>query len=56
MYVCLCSNVTDTDIVECSKDGCSFEEMKTKLCVAKNCGCCEQEAERIYQEVTNVSK
>lgn len=55
MYVCICSSVTDNEIIDCSKDGCSFEEMKTKLCVSKNCGSCEIEALRIYKEYTDAS-
>ena len=55
MYVCICSSVTDNEIIDCSKDGCSFEEMKTKLCVSKNCGSCEMEALRIYKEYTDAS-
>lgn len=53
MYVCLCAGVTDDEIIECSKDGCSFDEMTTKLCVSQNCGCCYQEVERIYNENTS---
>ncbi len=56
MYVCICSSVTDNEIIDCSKDGCTFEEMKTKLCVSKNCGSCEMEALRIYKEYTDVAR
>lgn len=52
MYVCICNSVTSDEIIECSSDGCSFEEMKTKLCVAQCCGCCEAEAKQIYAEHT----
>lgn len=55
MYVCLCSGTTDTEIIECSKDGCSFEEMKTKLCVSQCCGCCEEEAKQLYKEYSNAT-
>lgn len=56
MYVCICSSITDADIISCSSDGCTFDEMKTKLCVAQNCGSCEQEAKALYDGCINEIK
>lgn len=56
MYICICSSITDADIISCSNDGCTFDEMKTKLCVAQNCGSCEQEAKALYDGCINETK
>ena len=53
MFICICSEVTDASIIACSKDGCTFDEMKTKLCVAQNCGACEKEALAVYNRCIN---
>lgn len=52
MYICLCAGVTDEEIIECSKDGCSLDELKTKLNVSQVCGCCSQEVTSLYNAAT----
>lgn len=56
MFICLCAGVTDTEIIECSKDGCSLDELKTKLNVSQVCGCCSQEVMSIYNDTIQKQK
>lgn len=53
MFVCICNTVTDKQIEECSKDGCTFKELTDKLCIGKNCGNCLKEASIIFKEASN---
>lgn len=55
MYVCLCAGVTDTEIIDCAKDGCSLEELKAKLNASQCCGCCSDEVDRLYLANKNES-
>ena len=48
MFVCLCAGVTDTEILECSQDGCTLDELKLKLNVSQVCGCCSEEVSSLY--------
>ena len=50
MYICLCAGVTDEEIRECSSDGCSLDELKTKLNVSQICGCCSEEVDTLYKD------
>ena len=52
MYVCLCKNVTDSQIrQEVAEGGArSMKDLNNKLGVAKQCGRCGQCANRILRE------
>lgn len=52
MYICLCNAVTDSQIKDCAKDGCTLSELRNKLNVANCCGCCLEEVKQLYKEVT----
>lgn len=45
MYVCLCNAVTDRDIRKAVGDGAlTLRELRQRLGVAADCGCCAREA------------
>ena len=45
MYVCICNNVTETDIADAVKDGAwSLSCLKQRLLVSTCCGQCEDRA------------
>lgn len=56
MFVCICSGVTDKDIVDCAKDGCSFKEMLNKLDVCKDCKICVKEIVNLYKKHSSLVK
>ena len=54
MYVCLCSNVTDSQIKQAAKKGvCSMQQLCNELGIAKQCGKCGTCAREIFQEACN---
>jgi bacterioferritin-associated ferredoxin len=52
MYVCLCHNVTDTDIRHLvrTEGVCSMRELRQHLGVATQCGKCAQCAKHVLNE------
>lgn len=55
MYVCLCKAVTDRQIEEAVAQGDSYAQIRQKLGVATDCGCCGQSAKQlIRQTVSNL--
>ena len=56
MFVCICSAVSDHDIVNAINDGVSsFEEMQDNLGVAKTCGACTCEVKSLLHDRLNKS-
>lgn len=51
MYVCICRQVTDSQIKESCRGGCgSFSDLKSQLGVASECGRCSKLARSIVKE------
>ncbi len=51
MYVCICRQITDTQIRElCSEGVVDLHEIRAKLGVASECGSCGDLAQTIVQE------
>ena len=51
MYVCICRQVTDSQIRETCKGGCeSFSDLREQLGVASECGRCSKLARSIVKE------
>jgi bacterioferritin-associated ferredoxin len=51
MYVCLCKGVTDGQIrCEVDAGACTLRELRKRLGVATQCGCCVGEASRVLEE------
>jgi bacterioferritin-associated ferredoxin len=40
MYKCICANITDRDIENLKNKGFSYEQIKEKLNIGKECGIC----------------
>lgn len=51
MYVCVCNPTTDKQIIECTKDGCTLNELKHNLNICNQCRLCAKEIKKIYQEI-----
>lgn len=50
MFVCVCSAVTDHQIIDAIDDGvCNFQDLQEKLGVAKTCGTCSCEVKKMLQ-------
>lgn len=53
MYVCLCKNITDTDIREAVEQGAnSFGEVSKRLGVATVCGSCASVAREVIESTS----
>lgn len=52
MYICICRGITDSQLKAVSKTCSSFEELKEKTGVSKDCGRCEATAMALYEEST----
>ncbi|RUO39386.1 (2Fe-2S)-binding protein [Aliidiomarina taiwanensis] len=51
MYVCLCKNVTDSDIEAAVANGCgNMRELKSALGVGSQCGRCTSHAREVLYE------
>ena len=52
MYVCLCHNVTDTDIrrLVCTEGVCTMRELSRQLGVATQCGKCGRCAREVLHD------
>lgn len=56
MFVCVCSAVTDQEIVDAVDEGVtSFDDMQDHLDVSKACGSCSCEVKRLLKEKLNAS-
>lgn len=57
MYVCLCKGVTDGQIrSEVDAGACTLRELRKRLGVAMQCGCCVAEARRVLEEALCASQ
>jgi bacterioferritin-associated ferredoxin len=51
MYVCICKQITDHEIVEAVADGaCSMKQLQSQLGVATNCGECKGCVRKLLRE------
>ena len=51
MYVCICKQVTDHEIVDAIADGaCSVKQLQNELGVATNCGECKGCVRKLLRE------
>lgn len=50
MYVCLCKAVTQQDIVQQVSNGADYAQIREKLGVGTDCGCCGQCAKQLVRE------
>jgi bacterioferritin-associated ferredoxin len=50
MYVCLCKAVTQKQIEEAVEQGDGYAQVRQKLGVASDCGCCGQMAKKVIRE------
>ena len=51
MFVCVCSSVSDHQIIDAIDEGvCSFEDLQDNLGVAKSCGTCSCEVKKLLRE------
>lgn len=54
MYVCICHEVTERDVIHAVKEGASsVEDLRNKLNVASSCGRCEEFAEKCIRSAGN---
>lgn len=49
MYICICSETTEQQIINCSKDGCTFKELINNLKCCQQCGICSSSVKEIYE-------
>ncbi|MCT7357482.1 MAG: (2Fe-2S)-binding protein [Thalassobium sp.] len=50
MYVCLCKAVTQQQIEQAVEQGDSYAQIRQKLGVGTDCGCCGQSAKQMVRE------
>jgi len=50
MYVCLCKAVTQQQIEQAVAEGDSYAQIRQKLGVGTDCGCCGQSAKQLVRE------
>lgn len=50
MYVCLCKAVTQRQIQDAVAQGDSYAQIRQKLGVATDCGCCGQSAKQLVRQ------
>lgn len=56
MYICLCKNVTDSQIKEAVCQGaCSLKAVRNQLGVASQCGKCGKQALQLVRQLANDS-
>ena len=56
MYVCICRQVTDTEIRDLCGDGClDFDQVQEKTGVASQCGKCFERANDLIEEIRQSS-
>ena len=54
MYVCLCKGITQQQIQQAVENGDSYAQIRQKMGVGTDCGCCGQSAKQMIRE--HVSK
>ena len=55
MYVCVCNQITDKEIVAAVAEGHSdLDAVSDKLGVGNNCGCCRGYTHQLITEVTSI--
>ena len=52
MYICVCNQITDSDIKQaiCKGQAQNLADVRKKLGVATDCGACQLEATRVIEE------
>ncbi|MCD8522518.1 MAG: (2Fe-2S)-binding protein [Saccharospirillaceae bacterium] len=53
MYVCLCKAVTQQQIEQAVGQGDTYAQIRQKLGVGTDCGCCGQSAKQMIREYTS---
>jgi bacterioferritin-associated ferredoxin len=48
MYICICSETTEQQIIDCANDGCTFKEMINNLKCCQQCGTCSFYVKDLY--------
>jgi bacterioferritin-associated ferredoxin len=57
MYVCICRQITDSQIRERCQDGVTtFSELRAELGLASDCGRCGRYARELIAEVTSADQ
>lgn len=50
MYVCLCKGITEQQLQQAAEQGDSYAEIREKMGIGTDCGCCGQNAKKIVRE------
>ena len=53
MYVCLCKGITQQQIQQAVENGDSYAQIRQKMGVGTDCGCCGQSAKQVIREHSN---
>lgn len=53
MYVCLCKAVTQQQLEQSVAQGDSYAQIRQKLGVGTDCGCCGQNAKQLVRDYTS---
>lgn len=57
MIICVCNNISDSQIRDAIADGvCSMEELQTTLPVSSQCGTCFESAEEVLFECLRMAQ
>ena len=56
MYICICSEITEQQIINCSKDGCTFKELINNLKCCQQCGVCSSYVKELYDSQKEKNK
>ena len=53
MYVCLCKGITQQQLQQAVENGDSYAQIRQKMGVGTDCGCCGQSAKQVIREHSN---
>jgi len=53
MYVCLCKGITEQQLQQAVEQGDSYAQIRQKMGVGTDCGCCGQNAKQMIREHIN---
>ena len=53
MYVCLCKGITEQQLQQAVEQGDSYAQIRQKMGVGTDCGCCGQSAKQMIREHIN---
>lgn len=56
MYICICSETTEQQIIDCANDGCTFKEMINNLKCCQQCGICSFYVKELYESQKEKTK